>query len=91
MLKQGFQPVSMQLSSVGEVARRGQHLLVDGKDLIQCPLIDVQCWECCTKGLNHSSTVPARFRCSKTHDKMLVRTWLHLCSHEMAVYDVKTE
>ncbi len=51
MLKQGFQPVSVQLSSMGEVTRRGQHLLVDGKDLIQCPLIDVQCWERCTEDL----------------------------------------
>ena len=33
-LEQGFQPVSMQLSSVGEVAGCGQDLLVDGKDLV---------------------------------------------------------
>lgn len=49
MLKQGLQPVSMQLSSMGEVTRFGQHLLVDGKDLVQCSLIDIQCGECCTK------------------------------------------
>ena len=48
MLKQGFQPVSMQLSSMGEVAGCWQHLFVDGKDLVQGSLIDVQCWKGCT-------------------------------------------
>ena len=53
MLKQGFQPVSMQLSSMGEVSRRGQHLLVYCKDFIQCSLIDVQGWERCTWKCRH--------------------------------------
>lgn len=47
MLEQDFQPVSAQLSSVGEVAACRQHLFVDGKDLVQGPLIDVQCGERC--------------------------------------------
>ena len=50
MLKQDFQPVSVQLSSMGEVAGCGQNLLVDGEDLVQGSLIDVQCWESCAHG-----------------------------------------
>lgn len=50
MLEQDFQPVSMQLSSMGEVAGCGQNFLVDGKDLVQGSLVDVQCWESCACG-----------------------------------------
>ena len=49
-LMQGFQPVRMELSSVGDVAGCGQDLLVDGKDFVEGSLIDVQCGESCAHG-----------------------------------------
>ena len=89
VLKQGFQPVSVQLSSMGEVTRCGQHLFIDCKDLVQCSLIDVQCWERCTQHTSISRPTPdSHFHkgigLPMTLNMMLLVHWRHLWNHGMA-------